>query len=158
MKKLFALLACISILACFSACAEKEPPEEELIEPPLQLTTLLTAGEVQQATGIMVGEPQQFNDGSAGYFSNDQLQVVYVAAMETDAVGFDEMVTAFSAAGELIDAPNLGEKAVWCESMVDLLVYANGWALDIRVEYTPTDANDSLLAARQLAALLIEKI
>ncbi len=158
MKKSIALILSVYLLLLFTACSEKQPAEEETITPPLQLSTLLTADEVTEATGIAVTQPQQFTDGSAGYFSDDQTEVAYVAAKEATVAEFDDMVTAFSSAGELTDAPNLGEKAVWCEGLVDLLVYANGWALDIRVEYATDRPNDSLLAARQLAALLIEKI
>jgi len=74
-----------------------------------------------------------------------------------DAV-FDAMLEGFSAAGTLTDAPNLGEKAVWCEEQLNLLVYAEGVTLDIRVEYATARPNDSLLAARHLAALLIGKM
>lgn len=157
-KRIFLILFCC-LLLLLAACGEKEPAkEDEVIEPPLQMSTLLTAAQVQEATGIAVVEPQQFTDGSVGYFSADQREVAYIAGMEMTAAAFEDMVTTMSAGFDVIDAPNLGEKAVWCESQLGLYAYADGWAWDIHVEYDPVDANDSLLAARQLAALLMEAI
>ena len=55
-------------------------------------------------------------------------------------------------------APNLSERAVWFSDALDLLVFTGTYALDVRVEYATPRPDDSLLAARQLAALLCEQL
>lgn len=155
----FLLLCCLllSLVACSKPQEEPIVEEDEPIKEPFQTTTLLTSAEVQHATGIAVGEAQQAADGQAVYVSADQ-QIVYLDVQEMTATAFDEMLTTLSAEVDTTDAPNLGEKAVWCESLLNLYVYADGWGMEIRVEYAPTNADDSLLASRQLAVLLLEKL
>ncbi len=160
MKKVWILFLAI-LLVCLSLCGCNAVPDTDDDLPPdtsVAIAPLLTTDEIYEACGLRVGEPQEFAEGAVGYFTEDNLSAVYVAAQETTKEQFDAMTEGFSAAGTLTDAPNLGEKAVWCEDQLNLLVYAAGVTLDIRVEYATSRPNDSLLAARHIAALLIEKM
>lgn len=161
MKRWIGILLLLCALLSFAACANTSQPiedAEEEIKEPLNLSTLLTREQVEEATGIAVGEAEAVTDGSAAYFSADGAQAVYISSMEMSAEKFDEMRETLSASAAVIDAPNLAEKAFWYEEQYVLTVYENGRALEIRVEYAPANANTALLASRQLAVLLLEKM
>ncbi len=153
------LLTVLLLVTCVVGCGEAPDTDDDL--PPdvsVEIIPLLTAEDVWQASGIRVGEPQDSEEGAIAYFSEDRLSAVYVAAQKTSREAFDTMKENLSLAGTLVDAPNLGDTAVWCEEQCSLLVYTNGKTVDVRVEYATPRPNDSLLAARQIAALLIEKM
>ncbi len=160
MKRWGILFLAVALLAvCVVGCGEAPNTDDDL--PPdlsVDIIPLLTAEDVWQASGIRVGEPQDSAEGAVAYFSEDNLAAVYVAAQKTAKEEFDAMKENLSAAGTLVDAPNLGETAVWCEEQMSLLVFTDGKTIDVRVEYATSRPNDSLLAARQIAALLIEKM
>lgn len=147
------------LVVCVVGCGQVPNTDDDL--PPdvsVDIIPLLTVEDVWQASGIRVGEPQDSAEGAVAYFSEDNLAAVYVAAQKTAKEEFDTMKENLSLAGTLVDAPNLGETAVWCEEQMSLLVFVDGKTVDVRVEYATPRPNDSLLAARQIAALLIEKM
>lgn len=165
MRKLCALLFVICVCMCMAACTQEAPSDTPLstydeppIPDPLQVSSLLTVEEVQQVTDIDGLAVEQALDGAARFATVDQMQSVDLAAEEMTAAVFDETMQTLSAQCELTAAPNLGEKALWCDDLSSLYVYANGWALDIHVEYHPANKEDSLLAARQLAVLMMDKL
>lgn len=161
MKKRIFVLLLTCLLACLVACGSNETvvlPEEEPLPPPTQMSEFLSIDEVKQATGIQIVESEQHNDGSAAYFSADHMNLVYIASQEMDAAAFDALREEMSQSFAVSEAPNLAEKAFWCEELLTLYAQADGIAVEIRVEYTPADAGESLLAARQLAVLLLDKM
>ncbi len=156
---LICLLAVCSLLS-FAACGDSADMPENLTEVPVaDLSTLITADEVYTATGFRVGEPVAYADGGVNYYSADGSCSVYIGRQEMSVEEFDTL-TATSADGEMAwtAAPALGDKAAWCEDALELLVYADGYALDVLVEYGTSRPNDSLIAARHLAALLLEAL
>lgn len=158
MKKILSILLCGCLLLGFAACGESPAVDEEEEATVLQVSAFLSKEDVRSATGIAVGDPDDSMDGSVGYFSADTTDAVYVAVQAVSTAEFEEMLSSLTSVYTLTDAPNLGEKAVWCEELVYLLVYANGMAYDVRVEYAQPHPNNSLLAARQIAALLLERV
>ncbi len=160
MKKIGTLfLAGVLFLMCFFGCGEAPDTDDDL--PPdvsVDIISLLTADDIWQASGIRVGGPQDSAEGAVAYFSEDSLAAVYIAAQKTSEAEYVAMKENLSLAGTLVDAPNLGDAAVWCEEQCSLLVYTAGKTVDVHVAYATARPNDSLLAARQIAALLIEKM
>lgn len=156
MKKsilVFVILLLLLTVGCKAPMEEEELP----VAPSIAFDTLLTIEQVKEATDVSVTQTQNFEDGSIGYFSEDSSESIYMSYTEMDLTAFDEMLQELALFGTLTDAPNLSEKAVWCEQTGNLLVYDDGRALDIRVQYATPHPNNSLLASRQLAALLLEK-
>lgn len=160
MKKLGILILVALMLAlCVAGCGKAPDTDDDLpIDMSVDIIPLLSAEEVRQASGIKVEEPIDSAEGTVAYFSEDALSGVYVAAQKTDRQTFDTMKENLLLIGALTDAPNLGEEAVWCEAQQSLLVYVNGVTIDVHVTYATPRPNDSLLAARQIAALLLEKM
>jgi hypothetical protein len=147
----------IVLLCVITGCGQQ--PEQSPTEMVVQMSSYLLPDEVRTAVGFSVGEPLEIADGSVAYTSVDGGSIVYVSSKEMSRESFDSMMTEIAGNGsQYIDAPNLGEKAYWIEDEVNLLVYAKGVGVDVRVEYATHRPNDSLLAARQLAALYLEKI
>ncbi len=160
LKRMLPYLLTVCCVLSFVGCGETADtlPSEEPA-PVLQLSSLLTTEEVYTATGFRVGEPVDYADGGVHFYSADGSCSVYIGCQEITADGFDNLTANFTNNGmELTDAPALGEKALWCEEALELLVYADGYALDVVVEYGTSRPNDSLLAARHLAALLLEDL
>lgn len=160
MKKLGILFLTVILLAvCTVGCGQTPNTDDDLPEDmSVDIIPLLSAEDVWNASGIKVGEPMDSEEGTVAYFSEDSLSGVYVAAQKTDKQAFDAMKESLATMGTLIDAPNLGDEAVWCEERLSLLAYVNGITIDVHVTYANARPNDSLLAARQIAALLIEKM
>ncbi len=160
MKRWGILLLTVVLLAvCIVGCGKTPNTDDDL--PPdvsVDILPLLTPEDVWNASGIKVGEPQDSEEGAVAYFSEDTFSTVYVAAQETTRAAFDTMKENLVLAGTVVDAPNLGDVAFWCEAQCSLIVYANGKTIDVQVTYATDRPNDSLLAARQIAALLIEKM
>lgn len=158
MKK-YMIFGCIAVLLiCFAGCAGT-PVEETPELPPVQVSAYLTAQEVRTAVGFSVDEPLEMADGSVAYSSLNDTSIVYFSSQKMSRTEYDSLIqTIKDAGGVSTGAPNLGEAAFWFENDVNLFVYASGYAMDIRVEYATARPNDSLLAARQLAAVFIEKL
>lgn len=160
MKKLGILLLAVVLFAlCAVGCGGTPNTDDDLpIDMSVDIIPLLSADDVWRASGIRVGEPIDSAEGAVAYFSEDNLSGVYVAAQKTDKQVFDTMRENLSTVGALVDAPNLGDEAVWCEDQLSLLVYVDGITVDVQVTYANPRPNDSLLAARQIVALLTEKM
>lgn len=162
MKYLKVLWPYLLLLCCvlsFAGCGKtrSDVTEDSSDVSATDLSAFLTAQQVRDATGFAVGEPIRYADGGVGFYSADGQSSVYVDRQEMSAEQFDALLASFADNDmTLIDAPELGERARWCEEALELVVYARGYALDVQVTYGTSRPNDSLLAARQLAALLLE--
>ena len=159
MKRIFPVLLALLWTVGMAGCGEQ--PEETAVQPPPVYvpSAYLTTEQVEEAVGFAVREPEILTNGEVGYFSEDDSAVAYVTMQQLPLAEFDAMIANATAAGSVLEeAPHLGEKAFWCEEQLDLLAYAYGFALDVRVEYRADRPNDSLLAARHLAALIMEKL
>lgn len=157
MKKIiFCMIVCL--LLCLTACSTQPIEEEIPSQPTIAFESIFTLEDIVNFSGILVTQIQNFEDGSIGYFNEDFSEAVYMSYSEMSLTDFDVMLQGFAEIGSLVDAPNLSEKAVWCESSCNLLIFENGKALDIRVLYDTARPNDSLLAARQLGCVLLESL
>lgn len=159
MKRWFALAAAVLTLFVFSACGEVPSSDTLPTEQPIGIVNMLTADQIYAATGLHFGEAQQASADEVAYFTADQSAAVYIAAKKMTEAEYEETVAAFIQNGSTAtDAPNLSARAVWFADVSDLLVFTGEYALDVRVEYATPRPDDSLLAARQLAALLCERL
>ena len=159
MKRFGIWLLVITLLAvCLCGCGSTNTDDDLPTNMSIDVRPFLTKEDVWKASGVKVGEPQDSEEGAIAYFSEDTLSAVYVAARKTTKEDFDAMKDNLALVGTVVGAPNLGDVAYWCEEQGSLLVYVDGKTVDVQVAYATPRPNDSLLAARQIVALIIEKM
>lgn len=128
----------------------------------VQIASLLTAEQVSQTIGVTVGEPALYEDGTwAQYTTDDRLTSVDVHMSKVSREVYDMQTAEIKETypGRCVDAPNLGETAFFNTETQELLTYGKGYMIGVVVslDKAGTD-NAQLLAARSLAALLLEKL
>lgn len=169
MKRIGSVLLALLMLMSLAACKEEEPQPEEPQQPQWEasvpevrdLSTLLTAAEVSAAVGQTVGEGVlQEHDTVLLFSSQDYLTQVSLLVDEPtiDAAEYLEALCAQYPEGALSEAPNLGDKAYWCAESGELLVASGADLVSVNVVSAALDAESRLIAARQLAALVLERI
>lgn len=150
MKKICILAVCLCVL---TACAQPIAPSEDIPER----VALITPAEVGDAVGVTVGEPQFMWEEDVAYSSENGSVLAQISVKELTAAEFAAMRDSLSSSGTVIDAPHLGEVAFFDEASCNLMVYSAGRAMNVCVTYASHRPNDSLVAARQLAALTLER-
>lgn len=165
------MIACMGAVALFSSlwlsgCMKKSESsvsssevEVEPTVPPLlnvDISTILTKDQVSSALGVTVGEPQIYDSGtSVNYSTDDAKSSAEISMMECDKNKYDETVNKYSDAA---DSPNLGESAKWSPQNKQLLTYKSGYMISVTVDVEGKSGDSLLLSARQLAALVLEKL
>lgn len=127
----------------------------------LDISSLLTASEVSEALNATVGEGVLYeHDTLLSFTSADykaQLSLL-VEQPETAAADYFAALLDGISPEELVMAPNLGDEAYWCASTGELLVHSGEYVLSVIVTREGFSAENALIAARQLAALAIERL
>lgn len=163
---LWILAAVLTVGLCGCAGgAEKPQDDQPQWEPSIpqvrDLTALLSAAEVSEAVGTPVGNGVLQSDGSALCFATEDYSVQVTLLLEEPVVGaaayMDALCTQF-ADGELTDAPNLGDRAFWCAPSGELFVCSGKWVMSMNVVSDAMPDEARLLAARQMAALVVERL
>lgn len=163
-----ALILCAGVLAlALAACGgggddtSSAAPTTVPTNPPptllaVDLKTLLTADQVSDALGTPVGEPELYElDTILCYRSEDLRSSAELALQTGTREAYDVTVELY---GDVVDAPNLGEAAHWSAQAHTLLVYGKGYILSMAVDKAGGSEDDNLVAARQLAALVLEAL
>lgn len=174
LKKLVAgaasCLLCLGLLAGLTGCQETPAPVSSdagpdlvSVPPPLSIdmTTLITAEQASQAVGAEVAGPEVYEDGTWLHFASEDAQTtVDVHLNETTRELYDTQIGLVkeSYGDGWEEAPNLGETALWLPEYQELLVYTEGYMLDVSVDIPEEGAEAALVAARQIAALILEKL
>ena len=169
MKRIVCLLLSCLLLFGLAACSDTPeqpvPPAEEEWEPSVpemrDLRTLLTAAEVSTAVGHTVGEGVlQEHDTVLLFSTEDYATQVSLLVEEPTVPALDYLdVLSFQyPMGALVEAPNLGDKAFWCAESGELLVATGNCLVAVNVISTAMDGETRLLAARQLVALVIDRV
>lgn len=162
------LAACA--LAGASGCGGTETPPKTSpsatvweATPPTttDISSLLTADEVSQAVGVTMEAGTLYDaGGTLAFHSTDyQTQVsLLVEKPEGDIAAYFASVTENYAPEDLVMAPNLGDEAYWCASTGELLVKSGAYLVSVNITRPEFSADGVLIAARQLAALAIERL
>lgn len=125
------------------------------------ISDLVTSDEVSNAVGTTVGEGVLHENGSILAFSSEdyttQVSLLVEKPEEEIAAYFAAQIAGY-AGGTLTDAPNLGDEAYWCAQTNELLLRSGDYALSVYVVRPDMSAENALIAARQLAALAVERL
>ena len=163
------LLVLLSLaVSLLTACADETAiPVEETVTTTTQptmamivdeeLDTMLTTQEISDAVGLPMGEPVVSGQGSMlTCLGVDNKAYLGIKLSEKPIEIFNEVLTMYA---DALPCPNLGESAWYSPVYSQLLVYGNGYM--IQVELTGTedgDLNMQMLRCRQIAALLLEHL
>ncbi len=122
----------------------------------VEITGLLTAEQVGAALGAEVGAPQEYESGTVAHYSSaDSQTAAEISLKECGRDIYDATVPLYK---DAVETPNLGEAAIWSAEMKQLLVYGKGYMLSVTADIAGKDADACLSAARQMAALVLEKL
>ena len=167
MIRRLAVAFAISVLFVFSliGCGEKEASASTartgntVTAPPLlnlDIAGLLTPEQVSGALGITVGEALVTDeDTTVRYYSEDTLSYSEISMMECGRDIFDSTAALYTDAA---DTQNLGQAAKWSAEGKQLLVYSGKYMISVSVSAAGKSDENLLISARQIAALILEKI
>jgi redox-sensitive bicupin YhaK (pirin superfamily) len=161
----FAIIACFAVIMGFSGCGDKEKETSSRqtdstlgTAPPIlefDISSLVTPEQVGNALGVKVGEGQSADqDTTVRYYSEDQSSFLEISIMEGSREEFDEIVASYEGA---VDTMNLGQAAKWNSETKQLFVFDDGYMISV-IAYADKSDDSLLVAARQIAALVLEKI
>lgn len=122
----------------------------------VDLSTLLTSEQVGTALGVAVGQPELLEEGThVRYSSEDLATYAEIGMMSGTREIYDATVAYYSDAA---DSANLGEVAKWSAQTSQLLVFGKGYLISVTAAKPDQSADGLLVAARQIAALILEKL
>lgn len=122
----------------------------------LDISRLVTSEQVGNALGIAVGEAQLADENTtARYYSSDSMSYLEISIMKCSKEEYDQTVALYSNAADTL---NLGNAAKWSAESKQLLVYNGEYMIGIIAYITDKSNDDLLLSARQVAALVLEKL
>ncbi len=171
MKKYGILGMTLCLLIClFAGCTKPKPDkttspddadigtDKALIH--VDVTTLFTTEEIGEILNTEVSESTTTfeSDTAVTFLTADGYQVTVLSVMEFEREAFDEMVFGYV---EAETTPHLGEVAYWVSAggdMRELLVFDSGYAVSVQVTVEGMIEDHTILAARQIAALTLERI
>jgi hypothetical protein len=158
-------LLLLGLTGCSDTPDQPTPPAKEEWKPSVpevrDLRSLLTAAEVTAAVGQTVGEGVLQEHDTVLLFSTEDYATQVSLLVEDPTVPALEYLDILSfqyPMGALVEAPNLGDKAFWCAESGELLVATGNCLVAVNVNSMAMDGESRLLAARQLASLVIGRV
>lgn len=156
--KLLALTLTFALLLC--SCGKPQEPEvdyNDLVVAPVDLS--ITDCITEQQIASVVGHSMQllgvYEDGvQAIWQSDDGACQVTIHMMNQTREVFDSQVADSEVAMTLQEG--LGEAAFWYEGRTEMMLYANGYALDVAVVCSDTPLTEPYV--RQIAELMLAAI
>ncbi len=156
------LLSAVSLPGCGNKAESSSAPPTPTTTATMptllnvEITGLLTTGQVGAALGAEVGDPQEYESGTVAHYSSaDSQTTAEISLKECGRDIYDATVPLYE---DAVETPNLGEAAVWSAEMKQLLVYGKGYMLSVTADIAEKDTDACLSAARQMAALILEKL
>ena len=160
MRKVW-ILGLLAVLL-LGGCGKPAPDSSDLdysrlIVPAVDLTITDCITEQQLAT--VVGYPMHLlgvyeEDTQAVYLSEDGSCQVTIHMMNQTRAGFEAQVTA--ATVPLVMQEGVGEIAYWYDGAAQLMIYSDGYALDVAVTCADTVQMDT--QTRQIAELILAQL
>lgn len=165
-KRIFALTGALLLFASFwlSGCKKNQTTSSsETVTadtvPTLlnvDVSKLLASDQVSAALGVTVGNPDIYDSGTtAHYATSDEKSSAEISLMECDRAKYDTTVALYSDAA---DTPNLGDAAKWSADNKQLLIYGKGYMICVTVDVDGKNSDTLRVAARQLGALVLDKL
>ena len=126
------------------------------LKPKLDISRLLKASEVSELLKEEMIEPQVGENGSLLMIQNaEYTTTVQLSVEESTEEEFDSKTEAYT---NLVEAPNIGKKALWSAEYSELLVLTDKYAVSVVLQVEEQSAERRLIYARYLAALALERL
>ncbi len=165
---MYLLVFCLFVCGILTSCSnESSAPSEETTTTTTQptmamivdeeLDAMLSVEEITDAVGLPMGEPVVSGQGSMlTCLGVDNKAYLGIKLSEKPIEIFNEVLTMYA---DAFPCPNLGESAWYSPVYSQLLVYGNGYMMQVELTGTEDgDLNMQMLRCRQIAALLLEHL
>lgn len=121
------------------------------------LASLLSAQEISDTLGVTMNEPTVSGQGTSLTSIATEGQTVLNVEMEERPRDIFEQ--ALQEYGDLVPCPNLGDTAWYSPLYSQLMVYGKGYMMLVEITgLAESDAEITMLRARQIAALLLQRM
>ncbi len=138
--------------------SEPEPTRTALVLLDVDISTLLTKEEMEEALEVNLREPQVSNEGRTLFAISEGGKVsVSISAERSTLDGFHNALPKVEGE-DLQEAPNLGKEAWWLSSGSTLFLYSGAYMVSVNVSDRTVDEETVLLSARQIAMLLCDRL
>ncbi len=164
-RKTVILIIALIIFTGLCGCGDKEEVSSATTQttyataPPLldfDISDLVTVEQVENALGVSVGEAKLADENTTvRYSSDDPLSYIEISIIESSRENFDETVALYEDAEDTL---NLGQVAKWSNEYNQLLVYNGKHMISVTAAAAGKSKDALLIAARQIAVFVIEKI
>lgn len=168
MKRTVSLLTALvcALMLCLLCGCEVELPEVStpettrtaLVLLDVDISTLLTKAELEEALDVTLREPQVSNEGRTLFAISEGGKVSVSVSVEKRMLEQFHNALPKAEEGDLQAAPNLGDEAWWLSSGSTLFLYAHGYIVSVTVSDRTVDEETVLLSARSIAALVCNRL
>ena len=161
MRKILSLFMLVMLVA-LTACGENKTGTSTTTlweaQPPAQVeaSALVTMEEAQTAVGRTIARAEQQDETSTVWFVTEEGTELLTLHAETAARNYYYAIA--QTYSDAIETPNLGEAAIWSGELRELIVYIPDYLLSITVPMEEMEESQALTAARQIAAIAIERL
>ncbi len=138
--------------------SEPETTHTALVLLDVDISTLITKAELEEALDVTLREPQVSNEGRTMFAISEGGKVS--VSMSVEKRTLDEFHNALPKVSEddLQEAPNLAQEAWWLSSGSTLFLYSGGYIVSIAVSDRTVDEETRLLSARSIASILCGRL
>ncbi len=151
----------VSLCGCKVELPEVSEPKTTrtaLVLLDVDISTLLSKEEMEQALGVTLRDPQISNEGRTLFaLSAEGGESLSISVEERT---FDQFRNGLPkvAEDELQAAPNLADEAWWLSSGRTLFLYYHGYTVSVAISSPYWEEESTLIAARQVASLLCKRL
>ncbi|MDD2361376.1 MAG: hypothetical protein PHH84_00220 [Oscillospiraceae bacterium] len=122
----------------------------------VKIDDLVTSEQVSNALGVKVGEAIVTDqDTAVRYYSEDGGSYCDIGMLKCSREIYDSTVSEYT---DAVDTLNLGQVAKWSSNSKQLLVYNGSYMISVSAVSEGKSDENLLISARQIAALVLEKM
>lgn len=138
--------------------SEAKPTRTALVLVDVDVNSLLTKADMEEALGVTLREPQISNEGRTLFAIAEEGGISLSVSIEKQSIEKFRQALPQVADEDLQAAPNLADEAWWLSSGRTLFLYSRGYTASVTISDREADEESVLLACRQLATKLCNRL